>query len=189
MTPQEKCDLIREKSNRALPVLFERAKLLLKDTAAFDKRAHKLFRIIDEMAGHVAEVALCKKNCSFCCYQAVLISEWEAKQIAKYTKRKMIDIAGYGSADDDTPESLRDKYNNLPCTFLHDGDCSIYPMRPAICRLHFSMANEISLCDIVGDPGATVPYFDFEQTKILTMCLMMQYSTKFGDIREFFALK
>ena len=185
MTPQDKCDLLKTNTGSLFTRLQKEAHQLLFQRGNFEGRIKRMFGIIDQLAGEVAKIATCGKGCSHCCYQAVLINEWEAKRIAKYAKRKMADIAGY-HPNHDSAEQLQERFSNVPCPFLSDGACGVYPVRPSGCRLHFSFADDAGLCDIQNLLGGEVPYYDFELLKNMTAGLLFQNSSKFGDIREFF---
>jgi Fe-S-cluster containining protein len=185
MTPQDKCDLVRDNSAGLLPRLYRETQQLIFKQRNSEGDIKRLLEIIDDMAGEVAKVAVCRKGCSHCCYQAVLISNWEAKRIARFTGREMSDYSGYDPKHD-SKEKLRARFTNKPCTFLINGGCSIYPARPVACRLHYSMADEVELCDIQNSPGASVPYFNFENMKMAATMLFFRNKPKFGDIREFF---
>jgi len=186
MTPQEKCDLVQANSGDLFPRLAKKAtELANRKNGSFDQRIGQAYQIIDAMAAEVGNVAICKRGCNFCCYQSVLIPLWEARRIAKFSGRKMKNITGYGH-DNDTPEGLRKRHSGTPCTFLHENGCAIYPVRPFACRLHFNMGDDATVCDIVRDPGAKVPYFNFEPAKEFMFVMFFRDSKKFGDIREFF---
>lgn len=183
MTPQDKCDLIRLNSGDLFPRLYRETQQMLRDTKNTDIR--RMIEIIDDLAGEVAKVASCRKGCSHCCYQAVMISDWEAKRIAKFTGKRLADYSGYDPRHDSAVE-MRERYSGKPCSFLIDGACSIYPVRPVACRTHFNMSDDHALCDIQNSPNAEVPYFDFENMKIAATVLFFRKTAKFGDIREFF---
>ena len=72
----------------------------------------------------------------------------------------------------------------MPCTFLKNSVCTIYPVRPLACRTHFNLSDDPSLCDIVNKPGAEVPYFNF--TALHVPFAQSFLEEPFADIREFF---
>jgi len=188
MTPQEKCDLVKANIDDLFKRMQKEALVLLNQKGNFDKRITRAYQIIDALAAEVGKVALCKQGCSHCCYQSVLIPLWEARRIAKFSGRKINHIAGFGH-DNDTPEQLRDRHCGTSCPFLTNGNCMVYPVRPFVCRLHLSVDNDVFVCDIQGNPGAPVAYYDFEGWKKLMTMMFLQKSTIFGDIREFFEEK
>jgi len=108
----------------------------------------------------------CSEGCSHCCYQIVEVHSWEAEEISRYVIEDMsaetkaavtkqlqswhnwfdgvarpstvsnpltfseIRILGIKAAD-----------NRIPCPYLVDSRCSIYPVRPAVCRMHLVKEN------------------------------------------------
>ncbi len=76
-----------------------------------------------------------------------------------------------------------------PCTFLKDGECSIYENRPLACRVHFSLDVDAMLCDVSSQQPWPVPYLNTLQWQT-AMLKVMEASAddvpKLGDIREFF---
>lgn len=106
-------------------------------------------RMDSGLSGSSAEVA-CKKGCSYCCHYRVSITAVEAFAIAEHVaslpsdesskfNRRIAEnarrIAGMSRI-----EHLR---TNIPCAFLEDGACSIYPMRPIACRGYHSLDVEV----------------------------------------------
>ncbi len=100
----------------------------------------------------------CKKGCSTCCTQNVIITALEGEMIHRHvqkagkvewfsskfqeksaTRRPEYTTNGFAASclagEDVEPES----YGNYdPCPFLEDGDCSIYGVRPFSCRCFIS---------------------------------------------------
>ena len=102
----------------------------------------------------------CKKGCAACCRQLVMLSEMEAHAIARLVNdlpeprrsqvRSRFSEARHRLAEAGLSEPLRQreqwseperraicsKYFSLqiPCPFLEEECCSIYPMRPLVCR-------------------------------------------------------
>lgn len=74
---------------------------------------------------------LCVENCG-----PILCSDHERAEIRKWTGE---DIMGW-------TESPMETVFIRPCRFLLDGKCSIYSMRPAICRLFGSVEDRMLRC-------------------------------------------
>lgn len=116
--------------------------------------------IINEFERETGTVHSCHEACSNCCYQAVEIYDYEALAILTYLKIKnekgvldnAVSIAGLieeklsnspynkDRYDEDEIISYRMKYRSLqiPCIFLKDKKCSIYPVRPTCCVTYYS---------------------------------------------------
>lgn len=150
-----------------------------------DWKANRMCQIADELAAMVAPIAPCKKNCAHCCYQAVEISKWEAERIAKFSKRKMADFAGYEMGKMQHRAAI-DKYNGVACPFLKDDNCSIYAVRPLMCRIHFSIGPNAELCNTIAHCGASIPQFNFTQLHLYQGMIFVINNNPFGDIRHWF---
>lgn len=90
--------------------------------------------------GH-GEVA-CRSGCSHCCHQSVGITPLEGFAIVEHLRhtrspedlaaitsqleRRVAETAGLRPSEQYSPR--------FPCVFLADGACSIYPVRPLVCR-------------------------------------------------------
>lgn len=185
MTPEQRADSVRDKNNNRMQSLMAEAMRLLSVPRNLDWRGNRMIEISDELSAMAAPVSPCKKGCAYCCHQSVIISSWEAGRIAKATGRKILDIEGY-NPQNDSREEIRTKYAGKPCIFLVDNVCSIYAVRPLICRTHISVADDPTPCDIINNPGAEVPYFNLSDLNIIQGFLFLQANCKLGDIREFF---
>lgn len=183
MTPYQKVEIIRGKHGGRFTKLMLEAKKLPLLPRNIDHRANRLYEIIDEISTMVEPTATCKRGCSHCCYQSVIITSWEAAKIAKFTRRKFA-MPNLDSAE--KKDELIERYAGKPCPFLSNNECTIYDVRPSMCRTHFSLADDNSACDIISRPGDRVPYFDLESLKTITGFLFASADCKFGDIREFF---
>lgn len=83
------------------------------------------------------------RRCGWCCLNA-RVNDWEIAPIAKYT----------GLTRHKVKSMLSDGKLDNPCQFLKDG-CSIYPVRPIVCRTYPIINHEgkmaIELCDAGRD--------------------------------------
>ncbi len=117
-----------------------------------------LLGIYEEFDNWLDEDTVCKKGCSACCSQNVIITavegelihrkireqgqeEWMVARLQKKGSTSKVQITTNGFAasclagEDVTPESYG---NSDPCPFLDDGCCSIYDVRPFSCRCFIS---------------------------------------------------
>ncbi|MCT4587260.1 MAG: YkgJ family cysteine cluster protein [Carboxylicivirga sp.] len=108
----------------------------------------------------------CSEGCAYCCIQPIEIVDVEELPITDFidnkmddeTKRKVrINVASWADYfnefynDVGDPEAVNKAFRELvdrdkvPCPFLIDNKCSIYPVRPLGCRAHV-MRDTPNLC-------------------------------------------
>ena len=86
------------------------------------------------------EVA-CKESCQWCCFQSVGVSAPEAFRIVRFLSSEVMatrrtDIVNRLRKLDKSTWGKRPKARaklRLPCAFLTDGRCTVYPVRPLSC--------------------------------------------------------
>jgi Fe-S-cluster containining protein len=89
-------------------------------------------------------------NCSFCCYKKVDVSPLEAFLIVDYVRKnfpaaQVEQVKAQARSNFDRIKRISDdeqKAQNIACPLLKDGGCSIYPVRPFVCRREHSMKVE-----------------------------------------------
>lgn len=158
----------------------------LKDQALRAKSTTSKIIRLRELAGELAKattgVVACRAGCSHCCKMATLVSVPEAQLIAKETGRKPSVPAAYNQFP-----TYQATYNGVPCTFLKDGQCSIYAYRPFACRIHYTMDSENTLCEITPGVKVIAPHLNVnEYDMVYCETLGPAHQMKFADIREFF---
>lgn len=113
---------------------------------------------------------LCKKGCSFCCHDKIIMSQLEATYFLSKLKSVNIspNIERLQKQNKIKFEKL--KWQDKACSFLgKDGICTIYEMRPLICRTHNNIGNSVNDCDKSENSNKTV----FEAYTIETTALSM----------------
>jgi Fe-S-cluster containining protein len=146
--------------------LIEAAELL---RTRADGRISEQLHVLPEGGNEVT----CRAGCSACCRQLVVVSPLEAAAIGEYVGarpelaavideranawRAAVDAelseqlsafeAADGYVESDQGQELELSYwqRQLPCPFLADNRCSIYPVRPFACREHH-VTSPPSLC-------------------------------------------
>lgn len=93
-----------------------------------------------------ADYLCCKKGCSACCEKGDYpLSESELKYL----------MQGYASLDNDSKIKIQENIKEIErggvCPFLINKECSIYPHRPIICRVH-------GIAYLAKDSIAKIPY-------------------------------
>ncbi len=114
--------------------------------------------------------SVCSAGCDACCYQMVSVHTWEEELIGDYiegtmhantraqVRRQLVDWWRHLKSilrpvSRDNPLTMAEMHdlalymiaNRVMCPFLVDHRCSIYPVRPAICRVHV-VSSEPALC-------------------------------------------
>ncbi len=126
----------------------------------------------------------CPKGCSSCCVapglvtdgEAVAVAEWlrapehadvRARFDAAYTtwRDKLGELVAEASQPRDPDENLewcmKAKRREAMCAFNHEGACSIYPVRPALCRKTHALDTN-AYC---GSDGGKVSYYEHPETE------------------------
>lgn len=142
-------------------------------------RLRKLYQVADEMMSHTAGFVACKRGCNHCCHIPLLITPMEADLIAADTgvRRRVPRTASAAEAAEPFEGYTK------PCTFLVDGECSIYEQRPLACRVHYNVDDDDMLCRLDGPVPLPVPYLDVTPFRAAYLVIT---GIKLADIREFF---
>jgi Fe-S-cluster containining protein len=152
-----------------------------------------LYRRLDSiMAADVNPHLACKRGCSYCCHVAVTITPAEALHIEQMTGH----TANFDDAAYYTPKDM-DAMGHPACVFLKSGECSIYEVRPSVCRIFGSFSDPELYCK----DGATEHHIfrldapeEGQQTIInwmvytalIGLAARRAYGFKIKDIRQFF---
>ncbi len=123
----------------------------------------------------------CKSGCAKCCYTDISVFDVEADLVREWFN--YLDE----SKKNEIIEIWKTKNNDGACTFLYDEKCSIYEVRPIICRtqgapLFLSNENSLDFCPLNfkdGDP----PKDDWLNLERLNTLLSFAASTAKRDSR------
>jgi hypothetical protein len=143
----------RSKLEIAISAIERRASEVLSKTedswqaAAFISTLHRNTDALIAASESTGPIPECKPGCTYCCSARVEVSDPEALYIARHIQqmpakdklplleRLRIQAAerrdGYGEGENPVLK---------PCAFLHAGLCSIYSIRPAVCRKAHSLS-------------------------------------------------
>lgn len=161
----------------------KRVNSLLAGRRNITHRIHALWLIADDALKYTKGNVACQRGCTACCHIAVGVLEPEARAIGERIGVKPANVRGRKNFKgfDFGPHN--------PCTFLKDGECSIYENRPLACRVHFSLDADAMLCDVSTGQPWPVPYLNTLQWQTAMLRVMEATQDdvpKLGDIREFF---
>lgn len=112
------------------------------------KAARKMHEIMDKSVSDFLKEnpTTCRKGCAYCCHVYVETTIDEALSIKNYCHQHNITI------DKEALEKQKNlelnTWNGRKCVFLSDDNtCSIYEVRPMICRKYY-VSSEPKLCDV-----------------------------------------
>lgn len=131
-------------------------------------------------------VLACKKGCSSCCVAPLVVSEPEAAVVAEWLQLpenaeiRALFVAKYPqwkrtagaeatavvkatNNDERRTAAIAYTRKGAMCAFNHEGACSIYPARPARCRMAHALGDN-SHCGQHGD--GQIQYFEHTRTQI-----------------------
>lgn len=161
-------------------LLVREAGNLASSSATVEGKNLRLQEIIDSATEVILPATACKSGCSHCCRMAVGILSSEAITIGNY-----VGILPAEMTEDRDSEQLIKKFLGVPCPFLTNGRCSIYPVRPVACRTYFNVSCYSEICNVIDYPGMKVPNLNWTSV-LFAMAQINMETSVFADIREFF---
>jgi len=90
--------------------------------------------------------AECRKECAWCCHQAVLAVTHELLYLREYVQRNFSENKQDSFTERAREKSLLTLHKTMevqqmlksPCPFLENDSCAVYPARPMACRIYLS---------------------------------------------------
>lgn len=167
-----------EKIGRLMPIALKDqeeqfAKTYTKHKGNAFSKLQYLYDFMDDISTFVGNCVPCKKGCTHCCHIPVSISELEIEYITKQTKIKRSKIS--------------QAINDSPCPFLKKGACSIYKVRPFVCRQHVMLDESPKWCHLDVCNEITITQLKFtEVDKFYVLLLHDCGKNNRLDIREAF---
>ena len=178
MTPEWQADMARSLGK------------VMAESASVRTKIPKLYALVERADEKRSSHVACRRGCDACCHIQVEIPDVEAERIAQFTGRAAVkfkpgrhttSLGQLGRAD-------------TPCPFLVDHACSIYEVRPFVCRDMAVLDVDALTCSFenmalarAGDPrAAAVPQSTVRPLAEAFGHLTMRPSTAFADIRQFF---
>lgn len=143
---------------------------------------------INQIMDKATEIAKpsCSVGCSFCCHDAIMVSDLEANYIIKRMKESNIKPNRGRLKRQSRVKDFKDlKWKDKACSMLgDDGMCTIYEHRPIVCRTHNSI-DIVSKCDKRIDPNSYVKEFRvLESEAINTAIYLVTGANSLSDIKR-----
>lgn len=100
--------------------------------------AYNYIDAANKQAG-VNELLTCSKGCHFCCYGEIGLTGLEASYITSYIGQFNVDFDKEASKAQQLAPFAELKHKDKKCVMINkEGACSIYDIRPSVCRIHNS---------------------------------------------------
>lgn len=145
-----------EEAKRLIPIFQE-----ILNEKGEDTLVESAFNYVDEIlekAG-LKEKATCNGKCSFCCHSTIFMSELEKNYIRKRLKEHKIKPNKQRSKLQNNKSEDQLKWVERACPYLSStdgkGECTIYPIRPLVCRTHNSFEDS-KFCNKEEFPGRSI---------------------------------
>ncbi|EGQ7688514.1 TPA: YkgJ family cysteine cluster protein [Vibrio parahaemolyticus] len=174
---------VAQKNISKIQTLIPR-KLLVKEDKIAKKQAkssdsdinklQQLFKLTEELTNKLSPVTSCKAGCGNCCKINVSITKLEAELISEYTGRALNNLVAVGKPD----------YHGSSCTFLIDNKCSVYSVRPFVCRRQVSVMPSEHWCHPDLNLDVEVPMIEFSELSNAFYAIAARSEVK--DIRAWF---
>lgn len=168
-----------KKLQRIIPPNLQEQENRLLETFARHKgnvlsKLHDLYGFMEELFSYVSQITPCRKGCSHCCHIPVSVSNLELEYIKKYNRKlksKVSKASALGTSE--------------PCPFLHHGVCSIYEVRPFVCRKHVAITMTAYWCQL-DQCHTTLPQLKFSEVEKTYGHLLSESGelAQWCDIRE-----
>lgn len=104
-----------------------------------------IYSFFDAFSEQAKSHITCTKGCSFCCHDKIFLTKTESLPILEYIKEHNIKPDRIlAKKQQRAKDFFQLKWKDRKCPFLDkDQNCSIYPVRPIICRSHNSIEDPI----------------------------------------------
>jgi Fe-S-cluster containining protein len=141
------------------------------------KKLRHLHRVVENLGAEIAPFVACKRGCNACCHYNVQLFPIEAELIEKHT----------GSKQTKAEHPAKD-FTGRPCVFLKQGECSIYDIRPMVCRKHVALTNTAYWCAPERSDAIALAMVSLSQVDAaFEHIVRLDGRTSISDIRQSFS--
>lgn len=139
-------------------------------------KLRRLHAITDEVMAQFDAATPCKAGCGGCCHYEVKIYPIEASYIARNSGRPL--------RKEPAPN---ESFHGRPCVFLQEGRCSIYAVRPVVCRTHLAFTPTAYWCQPERSNDHEMPMLTLTGIRdALGQIVVQSGQTRQYDIRQLF---
>jgi Fe-S-cluster containining protein len=139
-------------------------------------KLYALYDFMEQIYGFIHKFTPCKKGCTSCCHYPVTIRDVEIKLIERKT----------GIPRAKHLQNI-ENHHGIPCPFLRNNACSIYPSRPFACRRHIAITKTAHWCHPDRANAAKFPLVKFSEVeRVFDAILLESESSNVWDIRQVF---
>ena len=144
----------------------------------------QLDQAIAQRDAEIGKRMACHKGCSSCCVSPVLVTEGEAVAVAEWLGQPqnaaararfegaykiwagklgelVAEAPQHREPDENLEWCMKAKRREAMCAFNHEGACTIYPVRPALCRKTHALDTNAHC----GSDGGKVSYYEHPDTE------------------------
>ncbi|WP_305842238.1 YkgJ family cysteine cluster protein [Photobacterium leiognathi] len=158
-------------------LLVKEDKIAKKQAKSFDSDINKLqqlFKLTDELTSKLSPITSCKAGCGNCCKINVSVTRLEAKLISEYTGKEL----------NKSVLLVKTNYHGSSCPFLINNKCSVYSVRPFVCRRQLSVMPSEYWCHPDLNLDIEVPMIEFSELSNAFYAIAARSEVK--DIRAWF---
>ncbi|CAK1951801.1 conserved hypothetical protein [Vibrio crassostreae] len=141
------------------------------------EKLKQLLKLADQLTSKLSAITFCKAGCGNCCHINVSVTEHEAQIISSFTGLELKE-----------PLSLvKPDFHGTPCPFLVNEKCSVYSVRPFVCRRQVSVMPSEYWCHPDLSLDVNVPIVEFSELSNAFYAIAARSEVK--DIRQWFGSK
>lgn len=185
---RKKLAQIYDENPWAEPDILHRLVVRISSANAGQKsRRRQLVQVAERLNQALMSKATCRAGCSHCCSMTTMLYQHEAEVISRVSGKPMEEIP---MRPYEVALQQARMHFGTPCPFLVDSRCSVYEVRPLVCRLHHSLNDDASACNVNVLPEHRKPVarYDVDVVEVPYHHLVRKYGggEPWGAIQEYF---
>ncbi len=187
--PEDKKEMFVEWVRAQYEGLIEQLKPLRNEPDVEVRMREYMEALDDWIEKYKHKDTMCRKGCFGCCMQKVSAAELETEVIAKRIAEGKVSVnmdtlikqAAVGDYDAGEYQTRLGKQNAV-CVFLSNGECSIYDIRPIMCRT-YHVVSDPKHCDPFDYPDYTVSVANNMNVEFLVSAIFHEIGAE-GNLQQ-----